>query len=107
MAALQVLAAIRQADRPASEICHCFEPLPQIVESVPTLKRPSAAVLNRITQTHERRLGSLGRLLVRSSGTENLVRIMAEGDDPAVVRAVVDDISSALRSDLSEKPLAA
>ena len=57
VAALQVLAAIRLADRPASEICHRFEPMPQVLESVATLHRPSARRVEALTQTHERRLG--------------------------------------------------
>ena len=107
VAALQVLAAIRQADKPASEICHRFEPMPQILESVPTLRRPNAVALKTLTHTHERRLGQKGRLLIRSSGTENLVRIMAEGEDIAVVQQVVEDVCSVLRNDLSDQPRAA
>jgi len=107
VAALQVLAAIRQTDRPASEVCRRFEPMPQIVENVPTLHRPSAAALAALTQAHERRLGARGRLLVRLSGTENFVRIMAEGEDAGVVRSVVDEVCGLVRGDLSERDRAA
>ena len=93
--------------RPASEVCHRFEPLPQILKNVATLQRPNGAALAALTQTHERRLGARGRLLVRPSGTENLVRIMAEGEDASVVRSVVDDICASLRNDLSERDRAA
>ena len=107
VAALQVLAAIRQAGRPASEICRRFEPTPQILESVKIPHRPNAIALKALTHTHERRLGAKGRLLVRSSGTENLVRIMAEGEDRAVVRKVVDDVCGILRDDLVDHTRAA
>ena len=101
VAALQVLAAIRQLNRPASEVCRRFEPMPQILQNVATLTRPTAPALAVLTQTHERRLGARGRLLVRASGTENLVRIMAEGEDPVVVRQIVDDVCGSLNHDLN------
>ncbi len=107
VAALQVLAAIRHANRPASEICRRFQPMPQILENVPTLRRPNAAALKALTHTHECLLGAKGRLLVRASGTENLVRIMAEGEDLEVVRKVVDEVCGLLRNDLSGLPQAA
>ena len=105
VAALQVLTAVRQAGRPASEICHRFEPLPQIVKSIATRTRPSAATLRDLTQMHSARLGSKGRLLVRPSGTENLVRVMAEGDDIELIRGVVDDLCGILKN--GDLPLAA
>ena len=86
-------------------VCRRFEPLPQIVESVPT--RPNAAALNALMETHERRLEARGRLLVRASGTENLVRIMAEGEDPGLVRSIVGEVCGVLRNDLSQQARAA
>jgi phosphoglucosamine mutase len=107
VAALQVLAAIRQAGGPASAVCRRFEPMPQILENVAILKRPTAAALTAMTLTHQHRLGVNGRLLVRASGTENLVRIMAEGENADVVRSVVAELGSLLRGNANEQARAA
>lgn len=107
VAALQVLAAVRQAGGRASEICRRFEPVPQLVESVQTLDRPKPDALKTLRERHERRLGSRGRLLVRLSGTENLVRIMAEGEDEGAVRSVVDEVRGELLSELGDLARAA
>ena len=103
VSALQVLAAVRKMDKPASQVCRRFDPIPQIIENVPTPRRPAAAVLTALTETYGPRLGSTGRLLIRPSGTENLVRIMAEGENPAVLKAVIDDVCNDLRTDLADK----
>ena len=77
-----------------SEVAHVFEPAPQLVKNVRFTGGRSAepqAVQDAIAAA-EKALGARGRLLVRKSGTEPLIRVMAEGDDPALVRQVVDDI---------------
>jgi len=99
IAALQVLAVLARAGKPASEAAHLFEPLPQVLESV---RYQKASPLNhaRVTESikdGEKRLNGSGRLLVRKSGTEPVIRVMAEGDDEAIVRAVVNDIVSAIQ----------
>jgi phosphoglucosamine mutase len=94
VAALQLLAAVRKQGRPVSEVCHLFEPLPQVLKSVRTGNRgalDSVPVRRRIDDLN-RRLGGSGRLVVRASGTEPVIRVMAEGDDPAMVSEIVDDL---------------
>jgi phosphoglucosamine mutase len=98
VAALQVLAVIKRSDRPVSEICHRFEPLPQVLKNVRYQKgKPleNARVRSAIA-TAEKRLGRAGRLIVRPSGTEPVIRVMGEGDDKSLVETVVDDVVEAL-----------
>ena len=98
VAALQVLAVIKRSDRPVSEICHRFEPLPQVLKNVRYQKgKPleNARVRSAIA-TAEKKLGRAGRLIVRPSGTEPVIRVMGEGDDKSLVETVVDDVVEAL-----------
>lgn len=100
LAALQVLAVIVQSGRPASEVCNLFTPAPQILENVryeKGAKDPlSAANVKDAIKAAEASLAGKGRLLVRKSGTEPLVRIMAEGDDEGLVRKAVASVKSAV-----------
>jgi phosphoglucosamine mutase len=100
LAALQVLAVIVQSGKPASEVCTLFEPAPQVLENVRYergAKDPMlAAAVKDAIKAGEEKLNGKGRLLVRKSGTEPLVRIMAEGDDEALVRTVIADVKSAV-----------
>ncbi|HEY0293169.1 MAG TPA: phosphoglucosamine mutase [Hansschlegelia sp.] len=94
VAALQLLAVVQQAGKPVSEICHRFEPLPQILKNVRYKSgRPldDAKVRAAISHATER-LGLQGRLVIRPSGTEPVIRVMAEGDDRDLVINVVDDV---------------
>lgn len=94
LAALQVLSIIKAKDIPASEALHMFDPCPQILKNVRfSGKSPmeSDAIRNEITKAQERFNGG-GRVLVRPSGTEPLIRVMAEGDDRGMVENVVDDL---------------
>jgi phosphoglucosamine mutase len=99
MAALQALAALRKSGRPASEAFRAFEPVPQLLRNVrvgdagATLR--AASVVAAIAAA-EARLGRAGRILVRPSGTEPLIRVMAEGDDGELVRSVVAQIVDAI-----------
>jgi phosphoglucosamine mutase len=98
VAALQVLAVVKRQGRPVSEVCHKFEPLPQILRNVRYKKgKPleDANVKSAITDA-EQRLNGHGRLVIRPSGTEPVIRVMGEGDDQGLVEAVVDDIVEAL-----------
>ena len=94
VAALQVLATLVEAGRSASEVCRLFEPYPQLLRNVSvTGDAPlQAQDVRDAIAAGERRLGEAGRLVIRPSGTEPLVRIMAEGEDEHLVGAVVDDI---------------
>ncbi|HQS49643.1 MAG: phosphoglucosamine mutase [Rhizobiales bacterium 24-66-13] len=99
VAALQVLAVVAGKERPASEICHRFEPLPQILKNV--RYQSGAPLENEKVQVAiadaERRLANRGRLLIRPSGTEPVIRVMGEGDDRELVETVVDDVIDALK----------
>jgi phosphoglucosamine mutase len=100
MAALQVLAVLVESGKPMSELARQFEPVPQKLENVRyAAGRPleSAAVKAAIADA-EAALNGTGRLLVRPSGTEKLIRVMAEGDDEKLVRRVVSDVSAAVRA---------
>jgi phosphoglucosamine mutase len=94
VSALQVLACVKRQNKPVSEVANKFEPVPQLLKNVRfSGGRPleEAAVKTAIEEA-KNRLGASGRLVIRPSGTEPLIRVMAEGDDPALVRQVVDDI---------------
>ena len=94
IAALQVLAVMQQSGQPMSEIGNMFEPLPQLLENV---RFNSGAPLDNdrvqaAIRDAEAKLGNQGRLLVRPSGTEPVIRVMGEGDDEALVRQLVGEI---------------
>ncbi len=97
--ALQVLSVVAASGRPVSEVCNCFEPLPQVLKSVryengtPLEDTSVRAVIDK----SKTRLGKSGRLVIRPSGTEPVIRVMAEGDDEKLVGTVVKDIVSVLR----------
>jgi phosphoglucosamine mutase len=98
VAALQVLAVLAQEGQTASEAAHLFHPLPQVLENVRYKKGSpldDARVKSSIDDANAK-LGTSGRILVRKSGTEPLIRVMAEGDDEKLVRAVVRQIASAI-----------
>ncbi len=100
VAALQVLAVLVQAGKPASEILAQFEPVPQLLKNVRFnggAPLDSARVKTRIAAA-EAELKGHGRLVIRKSGTEPLIRVMAEGDDEALVERLVDDICEAVAS---------
>jgi len=98
VAALQVLAVVQKLRRPVSEVCHRFDPLPQILKNVRyrSGKPLEDAEVKSAISDGEKRLNGHGRLLVRSSGTEPVIRVMGEGDDRILVEEVVDHIVSAL-----------
>ena len=99
MAALQALAAMLKTGRPASETFRAFEPVPQLLKNVRVGDANAALTADSVTRAiadAEARLGKTGRILVRKSGTEPLIRVMAEGDDLDLVRTVVDQIIEAI-----------
>lgn len=99
VSALQLLAVVRQTGKPVSEVCRRFERVPQILKNVRfNGGRPlEASSVRQAIAEGEARLAGLGRLVIRASGTEPLIRVMAEGDDERVVTDVVEDIVGALR----------
>lgn len=99
IAALQVLAVLVEEGRPASEILRVFEPYPQLLRNVrykggDPLQTESLAEARR---SAEARLGTKGRLVLRKSGTEPLIRVMAEAEDPALVEEIVSSICEAVQ----------
>lgn len=99
LAALQVLAVLKEADKPMSALARQFEPVPQLLENVRFGGgRPleSEKVKGAIAQAEERLNGG-GRLLVRASGTEPLIRIMAEGDDEKLIFEIVHELAGVVR----------
>jgi phosphoglucosamine mutase len=100
VAGLQILAELVESGRPASELLNLFAPLPQLLKNVRFAggaPLETAGVKSAIADG-ERRLGAGGRLVIRKSGTEPLIRVMAEGDDPALVAEIVDTICEAVRA---------
>ncbi len=98
VAGLQMLAVLAQEGKPASEAAHLYNPLPQILENV-RFKKGSPLDDARVKSCIEdanAKLGATGRILVRKSGTEPLIRVMAEGEDEKLVRAVVRQIASVI-----------
>ena len=98
VAALQVLGVLVEQDRPASEVCRVFTPLPQLLRNV---RYAGASPLDdvhiqRAIQAAEGRLNGAGRLLIRKSGTEKLIRVMAESEDEALVALVVDELCATI-----------
>ena len=98
VAGLQVLAALVESGQPASEVLHVFEPVPQLLKNVRfgggqplETEGVKAAIAGA-----ESELGNRGRLVIRKSGTEPLIRVMAEGDDPKMVERLVDRICEAV-----------
>ncbi len=98
VAALQLLAIVKRRMKPVSEVCHRFEPLPQILKNVRfKAGRPlEEERVSRAIEDGRRKLGNKGRLVIRLSGTEPVVRVMGEGDDLDLVEQIVDDVCDAL-----------
>ncbi len=99
VAALQVLAVVKRLGKPVSEVCHRFEPMPQILKNVrygAVMPLDNDEVQKTIAEM-ERRLANQGRLLIRRSGTEPVIRVMGEGEDRDQVETAVDEVIDALQ----------
>lgn len=100
VAALQVLAELVETGKPASELLDRFDPLPQLLKNVRFCggqPLENIAVKDAIADA-EAQLAGKGRLVIRKSGTEPLIRVMAEGEDPALVEQMVDQICEAVKA---------
>ena len=96
IAALQILAQIIRAGRPSSEVLNVFDAVPQMLKNIPysgtsPLEKPE--IVSAIKEA-QKMLGNSGRILVRPSGTEKLIRVMVESSDEAKVNKTVDDLAS-------------
>jgi phosphoglucosamine mutase len=98
VAALQVLAAIVEQGRPASEVCRVFSPLPQRLRSVRYNGRSPLAHrdVTAAVEEAEAALAGSGRLLIRASGTEPVIRVMAEAEDEALVIRIVEELCATI-----------
>jgi phosphoglucosamine mutase len=98
VAALQVLAVVKKSGKPVSEACHRFEPLPQVLKNVryKSGKPLEDAKVKTAIASAEKKLDGQGRLVIRPSGTEPVIRVMGEGDDRELVEAAVDHVVEAL-----------
>ncbi|TWF54991.1 phosphoglucosamine mutase [Neorhizobium alkalisoli] len=94
VAALQILARAKRLGKPVSEVCRRFEPVPQLLKNVRFSggKPLEDAVVQQAIADAEAELATKGRLVIRPSGTEPLIRVMAEGDDRAQVERIVDGL---------------
>ncbi|MGR6429382.1 phosphoglucosamine mutase [Rhizobium sp. PAMB 3182] len=99
VAALQILACVKRTGKPVSEVCHRFDAVPQLLKNVRTAPgmKPleDKNVLQAIADA-ESELAKNGRLVIRPSGTEPLIRVMAEGDDRAKIERIVNDLAGVI-----------
>ncbi|MBY0583675.1 MAG: phosphoglucosamine mutase [Sphingomonas sp.] len=100
VAALQILAELVESGRPASNVLHRFEPLPQLLKNVRFRggKPLEADSVKAVIAGAEAELNGAGRLVIRPSGTEPVIRVMAEGDDAEQVKSIVDRICNAVQA---------
>ncbi len=100
VAALQVLAELVRQNKPASDVLHLFEPVPQLLKNVRFAggKPLEAESVKQVIAAAEAELNGSGRLVIRPSGTEPVIRVMAEGDDAGQVERVVDTICDAVKA---------
>jgi len=98
VAAMQVMAVVKRRGKPVSEVCHAFDPLPQILKNVRFKGgRPlETEAVSKVIQAAKQKLGNDGRLVIRPSGTEPVIRVMAEGDDRAAIESIVDEVCEAV-----------
>ena len=100
VAALQVLACVKRSGKTVSEVCNRFEPVPQVLKNVRIKagKPLEDATVRQAIADAESELAKNGRLLIRPSGTEPLIRVMAEGDDRGQVERIVDELVNVIGS---------
>jgi phosphoglucosamine mutase len=97
--AMQVLAEVQRRDQRVSEVCRRFEPAPQVLRNVRAPRdQLETETVARIIESAHQRLGATGRLVIRPSGTEPVIRVMGEGDNRDLVEEIVSEVCSALKT---------
>jgi phosphoglucosamine mutase len=101
ISALQMLSLIKRTNRPLSELAKAMSAVPQVLLNVKVKQKPvleSIPDIDRAIRESERRLNGSGRVVVRYSGTEPLLRIMVEGEKDAVINEVAEDLARVVRA---------
>ena len=101
---LQVLSLMNRAGRSLSDLAGCMTAVPQVLINVPVKEKRDLADLpevQRAIQAGDARLNGTGRVLIRYSGTEPLLRIMVEGEQDTLIRAVADELAGAIQAHLA------
>lgn len=108
MGGLKVLACMCRENRPLSELSKIFEPYPQVKINIKVARKKEFAAVPEIVYTvdsFQKELGDNGRLLLRFSGTENVARIMIEGEDAGRIRSMANDLAGLVRSHMGDAPV--
>jgi len=101
ISALQILSLMKRTQKPLSELAMAMSAVPQVLVNVRVTQKPtleSIPEIDQAIQTSERRLNGAGRVLVRYSGTEPLLRIMVEGEQDGVIKEVADDLARVVQA---------
>ncbi|MCP9455402.1 MAG: phosphoglucosamine mutase [Nitrospira sp.] len=104
ISALQVLSLMKRTKQPLSELVKVMQPVPQVLLNVQVTQKPALQTIPAVEEAMrkgERRLNGCGRLLVRYSGTEPLLRIMVEGEEDALIREIAEDLARVVREHLA------
>jgi len=99
VSALQILSCMKETGESLSALCHKFDPVPQLLKNIPLKDKGKALEADGVRKAiaaAEAELGAAGRLVIRPSGTEPLLRIMAEGDDPIIIESAIDKVIEAI-----------
>jgi phosphoglucosamine mutase len=95
LAALQLLVAMKKQEKPLSELTHIMEPFPQVLKNVRTAKKTAVTQIKGLSKkitAMEMALGATGRILIRPSGTEPVIRVMIEGDDETLINEMACEL---------------
>jgi len=100
VAALQVLAVVKKQNKPVSQVCHRFAALPQVLKNVRyrSGKPLENSKVRSAIEDAEQRLNGHGRLVIRPSGTEPVIRVMVEGSDDKLVREIAKELAASVAS---------
>jgi phosphoglucosamine mutase len=101
LGALQLLAAMKKKERGLSELTHIMEPFPQVLKNVRTEKKIALDQLEGFAEkisSMEKSLGALGRILVRPSGTEPVIRVMVEGENEQLIDTIACELCDFIRT---------